>query len=104
MRHTTCVVLQGLLALWLLAGCASSPPRVLSAMAPSYATLPNGSEPLNPTQISPMYAALTTIPGDNLVRHLERQRPGIRDRLIERMRKHHPDQRDRWHDADLFRH
>ena len=74
MRDTTFVVLQGMLALWLLAGCASSPPRVLSAMAPSYATLPNGSEPLNPTQLSPMYAAVTAIPGDNLVRHLERKR------------------------------
>src|SRR5215510_14126100 len=74
MRHTTFVVLQGLLAVWLLAGCASSPPRVLSAMAPSYATLPNGSEPLHPTQLSPLYAAVTAIPGDNLVRHLERKR------------------------------
>src|SRR5262249_46838408 len=35
LRHTTFVVLQGLLAVWLLAGCASSPPRVLSAIAPS---------------------------------------------------------------------
>jgi Patatin-like phospholipase len=67
-------VLQGLLALWLLAGCASSPPRVLSAIAPSYATLPNGSEPLHPTQLSPLYAAVTAMPGDNLVRYLERKR------------------------------
>src|SRR5215831_11637280 len=74
LRHTTFVVLQGLLAVWLLAGCASSPPRVLSTMAPSYATLPNGSEPLNPTQLSPIYAAVTAIPGDNLVRYLERKR------------------------------
>lgn len=74
LRHTTFMVLQGLLAVWLLAGCASSPPRVLSTMAPSYATLPNGSEPLNPTHLSPLYAAVTAIPGDNLVRHLERKR------------------------------
>ena len=74
MRHTTFVVLQGMLALLLLAGCASSPPRVLSATAPSYATLPNGSEPLTPTQLSPIYAAVTAIPGDNLVRYLERKR------------------------------
>src|SRR5262245_5254578 len=74
MRHTTFVVLQGLLALCLLAGSASSPPRMLSAIAPSYATLPNGSEPLTPTQLSPIYAAVTTIPGDNLVRYLERKR------------------------------
>ena len=58
MRHTTFVVLQGMLALLLLAGCASSPPRVLSAIAPSYATLPNGYEPLNPNQLSPIYAAV----------------------------------------------
>jgi len=63
MRDTTFVVLQGMLALWLLAGCASSPTRVLSATAPSYATLPNGSEPLTPTQLSPIYAAVTAIPG-----------------------------------------
>src|SRR4029450_9768193 len=50
MRHTTFVVLQGLLALWLLVGCASAPPRVLSAIAPSYATLPNGAEPRGPAQ------------------------------------------------------
>ena len=74
LRHTTFVVLQGLLAVWLLAGCASSPPRVLSTMAPSYATLPNGYEPLNPTQLSPLYAAVAAMPGDNLVRYLERQR------------------------------
>src|SRR4029077_9894634 len=54
--------------------CASSPTRVLSATAPSYATLPNGSEPLTPTQLSPIYAAVTAIPGDNLVRYLERKR------------------------------
>lgn len=74
MRHTTFVVLQGMLALLLLAGCASSPPRVLSATAPSYATLPNGYEPLTPTQLSSIYAAVTAIPGDNIVRYLERKR------------------------------
>ena len=42
--------------------------------APSYATLPNGYEPLNPTQPSPIYAAATAIPGDNVVRYLERKR------------------------------
>jgi hypothetical protein len=74
MGHETFVVLQGILALFILAGCASSPPRVLSSIAPSYATLPNGYEPLNPTQPSPIYAAVTAIPGDNLVRYLERKR------------------------------
>src|SRR5499427_11137164 len=63
-----------LLTLSLLAGCASSPPRVLSSSAPPYATLPNGYEPLNPTQPSPIYAGVTAVPGDNLVRYLERKR------------------------------
>ena len=70
----TFVVLQCILALLLLPACASSPPRVLSSIAPSYATLPTGYEPLNPTQVSPMYAAVTATPGDNLVRYLERKR------------------------------
>jgi hypothetical protein len=48
--------------------------RVLSSKEPLYATLPNGYEPLNPTQLSPIYAAVTTTPGDNLVRYLERKR------------------------------
>ena len=65
---------QGFLALLLLAACASPPERVLSSNAPSYATLPNGYEPLNPTQPSPIYAAVTAIPGDNVVRYLERKR------------------------------
>jgi predicted acylesterase/phospholipase RssA len=70
----TFVVLQCILALLLLPACASSPPRVLSSIAPSYATLPTGYEPLNPTHVSPMYAAVTATPGDNLVRYLERKR------------------------------
>jgi predicted acylesterase/phospholipase RssA len=47
---------------------------VLSSIAPRYATLPNGYEPLNPSRLSPIYAAVTAVPGDNLVRYLERQR------------------------------
>ena len=74
MGHKTFVVLQCILALLLLPACTSSPARVLSSIAPSYATLPNGYEPLNPTQVSPIYAAVTAIPGDNLVRYLERKR------------------------------
>jgi len=67
-------VLQGFLALLLLAACASSPERTLSLHAPLYATLPNGYEPLNPTQPSSIYAAVTGIPGDNVIRYLERKR------------------------------
>src|SRR5262245_31809868 len=74
MGHRASAVFQSILALLLLTACASTPPRVLSVSAPSYATLPNGYEPLNPTYLSPIYAAITAIPGDNLVRYLERQR------------------------------
>jgi hypothetical protein len=63
-----------LLVSLLLAACTSHPVRALSTNAPLYATLPNGYEPLNPTELSPIYAAVTTIPGDNLVRYLERKR------------------------------
>ena len=73
MRLNKFVVFQGLLALWLLAACASPAERALSLHAPLYATLPNGYEPLNPTQPSPIYAAVTAIPGDNMVRYVERK-------------------------------
>ena len=62
------VVLMVVMGFCVLAGCASAPPRVLSVIAPSYATLPNGAEPLHPTQVSPLYAAVTATPGDNLFR------------------------------------
>jgi hypothetical protein len=74
MGHRKSVVFQGLLGLLLLAACASPPERVLSSYAPLYATLPNGYEPLNPTQPSPIYAAAMAIPGDSVVRYLERKR------------------------------
>ena len=62
------------LGLLLVAACSSPPERVLSMAAPSYATLPNGYEPLNPTQPSPIYAEVTATPGDNFLRYLERKR------------------------------
>jgi hypothetical protein len=73
-RHRTLAIFPGFLVSLLLAACASPPVRALSSNAPSYATLPNGYEPLNATQLSPIYAPITTIPGDNLVRYLERKR------------------------------
>jgi hypothetical protein len=73
MGYKKFMVLLGPLALSLLAACASPPERELSLNAPSYATLPNGSEPLNPTRPSPLYAEVTAVPGDNLVRYLERK-------------------------------
>jgi predicted acylesterase/phospholipase RssA len=57
----------------LLAGCATPPERDLSENAPSYATLPNGYDPLNPTQPSHLYAEAMSTPGDNVTRYLERK-------------------------------
>ncbi len=71
MGHKAIIVF---LALLLLAACGSSPERVLSTNAPSYASLPNGFEPLNPKQPSRMYTMVTAVPGDNLIRYLERKR------------------------------
>ena len=65
---------QAFLAILLLAACSSPPERTLSLHAPLYATLPNGYEPLNPTQFSSIYAAETAVPGENLIRVLERKR------------------------------
>ena len=74
MRHKKLMAVQSLVSLLLLGACASPPERVLSTVAPSYATLPNGYEPLDPTRPSPIYAAVTAVPGDNLIRYLERKR------------------------------
>ena len=65
---------QAVLALLLLAACASPPERTLSQHAPQYATLPNGYEPLDPNKPSSIYAAVTAVPGDNIIRYLERKR------------------------------
>jgi hypothetical protein len=62
------------LGLLLLAACASPPERPLSLNAPLYATLPNGFEPLNPGRPASIYAEVLTVPGDNLIRYLERKR------------------------------
>ena len=61
------------LALLFLAACASPPERPLSLNAPLYATLPNGFEPLNPARPASIYAEVLTVPGDNLIRYLERK-------------------------------
>ena len=71
-RSTT--VLTSILVMLLLAGCASSPERELSQKAPTYAALPNGYDPLNPSRLAPMYVAAASGVEGNLVRHLERQR------------------------------
>jgi hypothetical protein len=67
-------IFQGFFALLLLAACASPPERTLSLHAPLYATLPNGFEPLNPIKPSSIYAEVAAVPGDNVIRYLERKR------------------------------
>lgn len=49
------------------------PERALSQQAAQYAALPNGNDPLNPTQPSSLYAAIAK-PGENAVRQLELRR------------------------------
>src|SRR5215813_4492757 len=72
MTHRKLFVFAGVVAAFLLAGCASAPERVLSHKAPAYAMLPNGHDPLNPDQISPLFAAAAG--GDaNIIRQLERK-------------------------------
>lgn len=71
MRHIKLILIVGVVAALLLAGCASTPERVLSREAPVYAALPNGHAPLNPDQLSPAYAAAAA--GEsNIIRRLER--------------------------------
>jgi len=67
-------IFQAFIALFVLAACSSPPERTLSLHAPLYATLPNGYEPLNPTQPSSMFAAVAAVPGDNYIRYIERKR------------------------------
>ena len=74
MKSKKFVVLSSLTALLLLAGCASQPERILSGKEPKYATLPNGYEPLDPAQLSPIYADAMSSPGETVVRSLERKR------------------------------
>jgi len=74
LRRRTRVFLTGcLVTLTLAAGCASAPPtRMLSTKAPTYASLPNGHNPMNPDQLSPMYAAASGVE-KNPAREMERK-------------------------------
>jgi len=67
-------LVQAFLVLSLLGACASPPHRTLSLHAPQYATLPNGTEPLNPGKLSHLYTSVASVPGDNVIRYLERKR------------------------------
>jgi hypothetical protein len=62
-------MLAGLLA----GGCGSVPHRTLSTKPAAYAILPNGNDPLNPEEISPLYAAVAP-ERTNAIRALERRR------------------------------
>lgn len=55
----------------LLIGCGSVQERKLSLQAPAYATLPNGNDPMNPGQLSPMYVAASGGTLGNFARLLE---------------------------------
>jgi hypothetical protein len=72
MTHRNLIIFVGVLTALLLAGCETAPERVLSQKAPAYATLPNGHAPLNPDEVSPLYAAAAG--GEaNIIRQLERK-------------------------------
>jgi hypothetical protein len=68
------MLLSSILAGVLLAGCASPPERALSEQTPAYATLPNGFDPLNPTQPSAIYADAMSSSGGSVARYLEQKR------------------------------
>jgi len=72
MGHIKLIIFVGVVAAPLLAGCVSAPERELSREAPPYAMLPNGNAPLNPGQVSPLYAAAAG--GEaNVIRQQERK-------------------------------
>jgi hypothetical protein len=74
MRHNVLMLLFCSVVVLHVAGCASAPERKLSDKEPLYATLPNGYEPLNPAQLSGIYADAMSSPGETVVRYLERKR------------------------------
>ncbi len=74
MGRTRFGIFQAFIALLLLAACSSPAERTLSLQDPLYATLPNGSDPLHVNQPSSIYAEVAEVPGDNVIRYLERKR------------------------------
>ena len=71
MKHPV-TFLATVLAGLLLVGCGSVPERQLSTVAPTYAMLPNGHDPLNPDRLSPNYERLVADGERNNTRKLER--------------------------------
>lgn len=74
MMNRYLIILTGSIVALLLAGCESNPKRVLSYQEAHYASLPTGNDPLNPNQLSPLYAKVFLKPGENVVRYLELKR------------------------------
>jgi hypothetical protein len=75
MHKNSLIVWASILSSLLVVGCASAPPeRKLSQVPASFASLPNGNDPLRPSQPSSLYASVAANPGDNVVRSLERKR------------------------------
>ena len=56
----------------LAAGCGSVPERTLSDSPATYAMLPDGRDPMNPDQLSAVYAAAAQGAEGNVARTLER--------------------------------
>ena len=73
MRHNNLVILAGVMVALVLAGCVSAPERELSLKAAFYAGLPNGHDPLNPDQLSPLYGPEAAALKDGFTRYLERK-------------------------------
>jgi len=71
MMNRYLIILTGSIVALILASCGSVPKRALSDQAAQYASLPNGFDPLNPDQLSPLYAKVMAKPGQNVVRLLE---------------------------------
>ncbi len=75
MRNHNLAILAGIAVVaLLLAGCTSAPEREVSLKPPSYATLPNGHDPFNPDQPSPLFSAGTSGIEEGVTRYYERKR------------------------------
>ena len=73
MRLAALVSLASIVISLLVSGCGSVPHRTLSTSPAAFAILPNGNDPLNPTEISPLYAAIAS-GKTNAIREFERRR------------------------------
>lgn len=63
-----------LLTAMILSGCGTTPDRNLSEISSTYATLPNGYDPIKTEQYSKLYSTLKLKPGDNMVRLMEQKK------------------------------